>query len=75
MRAFLLKGVFSMSTVVHPIYDEIRTDEIIKTTLYDLIAAINSEVDPAEDYLVVATVMHLLQTGRIRLLRESAHVN
>jgi pyruvate/2-oxoglutarate dehydrogenase complex dihydrolipoamide acyltransferase (E2) component len=64
-----------MSTAVHSINDATQTDEIIKTTLYDLIAAINSEVDPTEDYLVVATVMHLLQTGRIRLLRESAHVN
>ena len=64
-----------MNTVVHPAQDETKPRETIKTTLYDLIAAINSEVDPAEDHLVVATVMHLFKTGRVRFLREAAHVN
>jgi hypothetical protein len=64
-----------MSTVVHPIKKETKSKEVIKTTLYDLIAAINSEVDPEEDYLVVATMMHLLQTGRVKFLKETAYVN
>ena len=64
-----------MNTVVHPIQDETRPQEIIKTTLYDLIAAINSEVKPEEDHLVVATVVHLLKTGRLKFLKESAYVN
>ena len=40
----------------------------ITTTLYDLIAALQDVVQPGEDVLVVATMMHLLCTGRITLL-------
>jgi hypothetical protein len=35
---------------------------IIRTTLYDLIAAINAEVGADEDDLVIALVIHLLKT-------------
>jgi hypothetical protein len=35
---------------------------IIRTTLYELIAAINAEVGADEDDLVVALVVHLLRT-------------
>lgn len=35
---------------------------IIRTTLYDLIAAINAEVGADEDDLVIALVVHLLKT-------------
>lgn len=38
---------------------------IIRTTLYDLIAALNAEVDADEDDLVIAGVMHLLNTHRL----------
>jgi hypothetical protein len=38
---------------------------IIRTTLYDLIAALNAEVDGDEDDLVIAGVMHLLNTHRL----------
>src|SRR5262249_37317166 len=41
---------------------------IITTTLYDLIAEIQDVVQPDEDALVVATMVHLLCTGRITLL-------
>ena len=37
----------------------------ITTTLYDLIAALQDVVPPGEDALVVATMVHLLCTGRI----------
>jgi hypothetical protein len=37
----------------------------ITTTLYDLIAALQEVVDPGEDALVVATVVSLLQAGRL----------
>jgi len=42
----------------------------ITTTLYDLIAALQDVVQPDEnaDALVVATMVHLLRTGRITLL-------
>ena len=39
----------------------------ITTTLYDLIAALQDVVHPGEDALVVATMVHLLCTGRITL--------
>ena len=39
----------------------------ITTTLYDLIAALQDVVHPGEDALVVATMVHLLGTGRITL--------
>src|SRR3989442_5919071 len=35
------------------------------TTLYDLIAALQDIVDPDDDALVVATVVHLLRSGRL----------
>ena len=41
---------------------------IIRTTLYDLIETLQDEAGSADD-LVVASVMELLQTGRITLLR------
>ena len=42
----------------------------ITTTLYDLIAAIQDVVQPDEDALVVATMVHLLCTRRITLLSD-----
>ena len=38
---------------------------IIRTTLYELIAALNAEVGADEDDLVIAGVMHLLNTHRL----------
>lgn len=38
----------------------------VQTTLYDLIAAINSEVGPDDDDLVTATIVHLMHSGRVR---------
>jgi hypothetical protein len=38
----------------------------IVTTLYDLIEAISAEVEPGEDDLIIATVMHLLNSGRVK---------
>ena len=38
----------------------------VQTTLYDLIAAISSEVGPEDDDLVTATVAHLLNSGRVK---------
>lgn len=37
-----------------------------KTNLYRLIEAIQEEVPPEEDALVIAVVSHLLGTGKIR---------
>ena len=38
---------------------------VIRTTLYDLIVAINAEVGAEEDDLVIACVVHLLKTQRL----------
>ncbi len=38
----------------------------IQTTLYDLIASIDDEVGPANGELVTATVVHLLNSRRVR---------
>jgi len=39
----------------------------IETTLYELIEAINEQVQPGEDRLVVETVLDLIDTGQITL--------
>lgn len=42
----------------------------ITTSLYDLVAAISAEAGPNEDDLVTATVVHLLQSGRVKFLGD-----
>jgi hypothetical protein len=44
----------------------------IATTLYDLISALQDASDPGQDEQVVATVIHLLRSGRLTFPRESA---
>jgi len=41
----------------------------IETTLYDLMAALQVEVEPGEEALVVAIVAHLLRSGRVKHLK------
>jgi hypothetical protein len=41
------------------------------TTLYELLTAIQEVVGPEEDALVVATMQHLLQSGRLTWLGEA----
>ena len=43
----------------------------LATTLYELLAAIQDVVGPDEDALIVATVRHLLQSGRLTWLGEA----
>jgi hypothetical protein len=43
---------------------------ILHTTLYDLMMAMYETLEPGEEELVVPTVLHLLQTGRITTLAE-----
>jgi len=43
----------------------------LATTLYALFAAIQDVVGPEEDALIVATVRHLLQSGRLTWLGEA----
>ena len=62
-------------TIVYTGPDEKTQQRVIRTTLYDLIAAISDEVSPEEEELVVATVMYLQCTGRIRFLRPVGNLN
>lgn len=47
----------------------------VKTTLYDLIAAMQATTELEEDEVVVDAVMHLLRTGRIRFLGDACGLN
>ena len=40
----------------------------ITTTLYELVVALNAEVDPEDDALVTAAVMHLINVNRARFV-------
>ena len=40
----------------------------ITTTLYDLVAALNAEVDPEDDALVTAAVVHLINANRAKFV-------
>jgi hypothetical protein len=42
---------------------------VIKTTLYDLMDAMQDEVEPMDQELVVVCVIDLLRSGRITFLR------
>ena len=39
---------------------------IVNTTLYELIEAINEELEPEDDWLVTDTVLDLIETGKIK---------
>lgn len=41
---------------------------IVKTSLYELVEALNAVVDTEEEDLVVPMVIHLLQTGRAKFI-------
>ena len=58
----------SADSALHTSGGEDAIPATITTTLYDLIAALQDVVQPGEDALVVATMVHLLCTGRITLL-------
>ena len=45
---------------------------ILTTTLYDLLAAIQSTIEPGEEELVVPIVAHILRTGRVTWKTSSA---
>jgi hypothetical protein len=45
------------------------TSSRLMTTLYDLIAAIQDVVGAEDDTMVVATMVHLLQSGRLTWFR------
>jgi hypothetical protein len=50
----------------------VATPSHCTTTLYDLIAALQATVGPDDDALVVATVAHLLRSGRLTMLETAS---
>ena len=62
-----------MHAVAHDVTAFEREDAprtVIYTTLYDLIAAINEEIEPGEEACVIPIVVHLLRAGHTHFLRN-----
>jgi hypothetical protein len=68
-----------MPTAIHAIEEteldilDLRQDAApatLTTTLYNLMAALQADVDPSDDALIVATVFHILHSGRATWCRE-----
>jgi hypothetical protein len=64
-----------MNSIADEFTDDKEDVVAIRTTLYDLIDAISRAVPADEEELVVATVLHLLRSGRIRFLGNSEYYN
>jgi hypothetical protein len=55
-----------METLLQSVAHTVRSQVVkIQTTLYDLIATLNTELSPDEDNIVIATVVHFLTTHRV----------
>lgn len=59
-----------MSTTSAAPMDAPRSSSTVRTTLYDLIAAINAQADPEDEHAAVATILHMLDTGQITFVEE-----
>ena len=61
----ICKG-FSVEMLLQNVADTVMSQVTkIQTTLYDLVATLNAEFSPDEDNVVIATVVHLLNTHRV----------
>ena len=64
-QVLICKG-FSVEMLLQNVTNTIMTQAVkIQTTLYDLIATLNVELSPDEDNVVIATIVHLLNTHRV----------
>jgi hypothetical protein len=55
-----------METLLQNVAHTVRSQVVkIHTTLYDLIATLNAKLSPDEDNIVIATVVHFLNTHRV----------
>ncbi len=52
-----------MSSVLQPPSCTLPQSTTVTTNLYSLVEAVQNEVGPENDALIVATVMHLLRAG------------
>jgi len=66
-----------MKTILKPPLNPIQRSATITTNLYELIEAVQNQVGPENDELVVATVMYLLRAGRATFLYNmgASHCN
>lgn len=64
-----------MKTITTPSQDEAQEHIVVKTTLYDLIEAVNAAVQPGEESLVILTVMHLLDTSHVTFSHKPVYYN
>ena len=64
-----------MSPATEPLTAESRSRVTIRTSLYELIDALNAVVEPGEAEMVAVIVKHWLETGRITFLGTLGHRN
>ena len=64
-KVLIYKGR-SVETLLKNVTDTVLSQAAkIQTSLYDLIATLNAELSPDEDNVVIAAVVHLLNTHRV----------
>jgi hypothetical protein len=66
-----------METMLKPPLNTTQRLSTVTTSLYELVEAVQNQVGPEDDELVVATVMHLLRAGRATFLSDmgASHCN
>ena len=66
-----------MKTVLKPPLNTTQKSTTITTNLYELIEAVQNQVGPENDELVVATVMYILRARRATFLHNTgaSHCN
>jgi hypothetical protein len=66
-----------METIIKPPLTITQRSNTVTTNLYELIEAVQSQVGPENDELVVATVVYLLRVGRATFLYNmgASHCN
>jgi hypothetical protein len=66
-----------MKTMLKPPLETIQQSATITTSLYELVEAVQSQVGPEDDELVIATVMYILRARRATFLRHrgASHCN
>ena len=64
-KILICKG-YSVETLLQNVANTVLSQAAkIQTSLYDLIATLNAELSPDEDNIVIAAVVHLLNTHRV----------
>ena len=66
-----------MKTILKPPLHPTQKSTTITTNLYELVEAVQNQIGPEHDELVVATVMRILRTGRATFLYNTgaSHCN